>query len=68
MIALEKFLKPIELANTPLSETHRAYRMDGNSPQPDMRKDAGLGTCACCDYFATNTDSIFLIEETELLR
>lgn len=68
MIALEKFLEPIELANTPLSETHRAYRMDGNSPQPDMRKDAGLGTCACCDYFATNTDSIFLIEETELLK
>ncbi|MYG40242.1 MAG: hypothetical protein F4201_05435 [Nitrospira sp. SB0677_bin_15] len=68
MIALEKFLEPIELANMPLSEIHRAYRMDGNSPQPDMRKDAGLGTCACCDYFVTNNDSVFLIEETQLLK
>ncbi|MCY4612065.1 MAG: hypothetical protein OXB94_00360 [Nitrospira sp.] len=64
MIALEKFLEPIQIAGSPL-ENHRAYRMDG---QPDMRKGAGLGTCACCDYFVTNTDSIFLIEETELLK
>lgn len=69
MIALEKFLKPIELANTPLSETHRAYRMDGNSPQPDMRKDAGLGSCNCCDYFMPwNDDSVLLIEETQLIQ
>ena len=68
MTALEKFLEPIKLAGTPLSETHHAYRMDGNSPKPDMRKDVGLGTCACCDYFVTNIDSIVLIEETELLK
>lgn len=67
MITLAKFLEPIKLAGTPL-EAHRAYRMDGNSPQPDMRKGAGLGTCTCCDYFVTNTDSVFLIEETELLK
>lgn len=65
MIALEDFLEPIKLAGTPLTEKHHAYRMDG---QPDMRQDAGLGTCACCDYFVTNNDSVFLIEETELLK
>jgi len=65
MTALEKFLEPIKLAGTPLSENHRAYRMDG---QPDMRKGAGLGPCDCCDYFVTNNDSVFLIEETELLK
>lgn len=64
MTALEKFLEPIEIAGSPL-KSHRAYRMDG---QPDMRKGAGLGTCACCNYFVTNTNSIFLIEETQLLK
>ena len=63
MTAIEKFLEPIKVAGSIL-ENHRAYRMDG---QPDMRKDAGLSTCACCDYFVTSTDSIVLIEETELL-
>ena len=64
MTALEKFLEPIQIAGSPL-KNHQAYRMDG---QPDMMKDAGLGTCNCCDYFVTNTESIFLIEETELLK
>lgn len=69
MIALEKFLEPIKLANTPLSEPPRAYRMDGNAPQPDMRKDAGLGSCNCCDYFMPwNDDSVLLIEETQLIQ
>ena len=69
MITLEKFLEPIKLANTPLCQTHRAYRMDGNTPQPDMRKNAGLGTCNCCDYFMPyNDDSVLLIEETQLIQ
>lgn len=67
MTALNKFLEPIEIAGKPL-ETHRAYRMDDGSGKPDMRKDAGLGECNCCDYFVTNTESIFLIEETQLLE
>ena len=67
MIALEKFLEPIEIAGSPL-ENHRAYRMDDGPNKPDMRKYAGLGSCNCCDYFVTNTDSIILIEETELLE
>ena len=65
MIVLEKFLEPIKLAGMPLTEKHHAYRMDG---EPDMRTGAGLGTCACCDYFVTNAESIILIEETELLK
>ena len=42
--------------------------MDDGPNKPDMRKYAGLGSCNCCDYFVTNTDSIILIEETELLE
>ena len=68
MIDLEKFLEPIELAGTPLQD-HRAYRMDGESPQPDMRKDVGLGPCNCCDYFLlSKDDTIILIEETKTYR
>ncbi len=67
MIALEKFLEPIKVAGNPLKD-HRAYRMDDGSGKPDMRKDAGLAECSCCDYFVTNTESIFLIEETQLLE
>ncbi len=68
MIALEKFLEPIEIAGSPL-ESHRAYRMDDGSGKPDMRKDAGLGPCDCCDYFmCENDDSVVLIEETRLME
>jgi len=66
MIALEEFLEPIELAGTPLN--YQAYRMDGNTPSPDMRKDVGLGTCNCCDYFVLSKEgAVVLIEETELM-
>ena len=68
MTALKKFLEPIEIAGKPLDEKYQAYRMDDGSGKPDMRKDAGLGKCNCCDYFVTNTDSIILIEETKLLE
>ena len=68
MIALDKFLEPIEIAGKPPDEKYQAYRMDDGSDKPDMRKDAGLGECNCCDYFVTNTDSIILIEETKLLE
>lgn len=68
MIALEKFLEPIEIAGSPL-ENHRAYRMDGTSPKPDMRQEAKLGTCKCCDYFKfDDDDTIVLIEETQLMK
>ena len=67
MIALSKFLQPIELAGTPL-QNHHAYLMDGILPQPDMRKDVGLGTCNCCDYFLISNGVVVLIEETQLLQ
>lgn len=67
MIALSKFLQPITLARKPL-QNYQAYRMDDISPQPDMRKDVGLETCNCCDYFLISNGVIVLIEETQLLR
>ena len=69
MTALDQFLEPIEVAGESLGDIHQAYRMDGNSPKPDMRRDAGLGTCNCCDYFMfAKTDIVVLIEETQLMR
>ncbi len=69
MTTLEQFLEPIEFAGESLGDKHRAYRMDGNRPKPDMRRDAGLGTCNCCDYFMfAKDDIVVLIEETQLMR
>lgn len=66
---LDKYLEPIMVANRPLGGTHQAYRMDGDSSLPDMRINAGLGTCNCCDYFIHgNNDTVVLIEETQLVR
>ena len=67
MIALSKFLQPITLARKPL-QNYQAYLMDGISPQPDMKKDVGLGTCNCCDYFLISNGVVVLIEETRLLQ
>lgn len=64
---LSKFLQPITLAGTRL-QNHHAYRMDDTSPRPDMRKDVGLGTCNCCDYFLISDGTVVLIEETQLLQ
>ena len=66
MIALSKFLQPIELAGTPL-QNHHAYRMD-DTKQSNMRKDVGLGTCNCCDYFLISNGTVVLVEETQLLQ
>ena len=35
---LDQYLEPITVANRPLGGKHRAYRMDGDSPLPDMRR------------------------------
>ena len=67
MIALSKFLQPIRLARKPL-QNHRAYRMDDTSEQSDIRKEVGLGTCNCCDYFLISNGTVVLIEETRLLQ
>ena len=67
MTELEKFLEPIKVAGKSLGDKYQAYRIDGNSPQPDMRKDAGLGPCNSCDYFIFNNDLLIFIEETQLI-
>ena len=67
MMDLKKFLQPITLARKPL-QNHQAYRMDDTSEQSNMRKDVGLGTCNCCDYFLISNGTVVLIEETQLLQ
>ena len=68
MTSLEKFVETIQLARVSLNADYQAYRIDGNSPDPDMRKKAGLGSCNCCDYFLISKDGvIILIEETQLI-
>ena len=64
---LSKFLQPITLARKSL-QNHHAYRMDDTSQQSNMRKDVGLGTCNCCDYFLISNGTVVLIEETQLLQ
>ena len=66
MTALRNYLEPIELAGKSLGDQYRGYRIDGNSPDPDMRRDAGLGTCNSCDYFISQPTALILIEETQL--
>lgn len=63
---LKKFLQPITLTRKPL-QNHQAYRMD-DTEQSNMRKDVGLGTCNCCDYFLISNGTVVLIEETQLLQ
>ena len=63
MTKLAKFLEPIGRGCG-----HSAYRMDSTTPKANMRKEAGLGTCNCCDYFLFDQrGSIVLLEDTRLL-
>lgn len=63
---LDRFLEAIRAADGSPAGPYRAYRMDGISPDPNMRRTAGLGECNCCDYFVSNPRTVFLIEETRL--
>ncbi len=67
MSSLDKFLKPIKVADKLINKDRQAYCMDGD---PDMRTEAGLGTCNCCDYFTisatSNRNIVILIEITQL--
>lgn len=67
MTALHDYLEPIELAGKHIGKQYRGHRMDGTSPSPDMRKDAGLGTCNSCDYFLSHPTAVVLVEETRLV-
>ena len=74
MTLLDKYLEQIEVAGKSLGgEAFKAYRMDDGSNKPDdMRRDIGLGTCHCCDYFKIRTrnqkEVVVLIEETRLMK
>ena len=63
---LSQFAEPIESIGGSL----KAYRMDSTKKGSNMRSDAGLGTCECCDYVTVSKDnqSVVFIEETDLER
>ena len=66
MSRLESFMETVKASGATVQPNCRAYRMDGASP--DMRKEAGLGTCNCCDYVTFDgTGKVILIEETKLI-
>ncbi len=67
MSGLNKYLSPITVAGKHLGK-FKAYKMDNTSPDSNMRKDVGLGTCNCCDYFQFKSGKVWLIEETDLTR
>ena len=67
MMDLSNFLEQIELAGESL-QNHHAYRMDDTSEESHMRREVGLGTCNCCDYFLISDETVVLIEETQLLQ
>ena len=66
MSRLESFIEAVKANGVVVQPNCRAYRMDG--PSPDMRKEAGLGTCNCCDYVTFDrTGKVVLLEETKLV-
>ena len=68
MNSLEQFCEPIKVADDPIGNEYKAYKMDSSDKKNDMRAMVGLGTCHCCDYFKLKDDSIIFIEETRLLK
>ena len=67
MSRLESFMETVRANGAVVQPNCSAYRMDGTSP--DMRIEAGLGTCNCCDYITFDgTGKAILIEETQLVR
>ncbi len=68
MNRLSRYLEPIKVAGESLDDKFEAYRMDNHVGDNQMRKNVGLGTCSCCDYFTLNNHSIFLIEKTNLTK
>lgn len=66
MSRFDRYLETILVAGHPLSECYKAYKIDGVSPNLNMRNDAGLGSCHSCDYFLISDGFIYLIEETKL--
>ncbi len=68
-MSLERFLEPIQVADEPIGEEYKAYKMDAtNPPARNMRHLVSLGTCHCCDYFLIKGNTVIFIEETRLLK
>ena len=65
MSGLNKYFAPITIAGEHL-DNFKAYKMDSTAAGSNMRKDVGLGTCNCCDYFQIKSGTIWLFEETDL--
>lgn len=62
---LEQFVEPmLDNEANPIRTEVTFFKMDGD---PDMRAQARLGSCSCCDFLAIGDDSILFVEETELL-
>ena len=68
MTFFEKYLEPIRLSGDSSPLLYQAYRLDGTHPGPDLRRDASVGSCNCCDYFFFSSyGSLILVEDTQLI-
>ena len=67
MKIFERYLEPVKLSGDSEELLHQAYRLDGTHPNPDLRRDAKVGSCNCCDYFFFSVSgTLVLIEDTRL--
>lgn len=67
MKIFEKYLERVKLSDDSERLLHQAYRLDGTYPNPDLRRDAKVGSCNCCDYFFfLASGTLVLIEDTRL--
>ena len=67
MTLFGKYLEPIRLSGDPEALLYQAYRLDGTHPGPDLRRDASVGSCNCCDYFFFSAcGNLILVEDTQL--
>ena len=68
MTFFEKYLEPIRLSDDASPLLYQAYRLDGTHPKPDLRRDASVGSCNCCDYFFfSSCGNLILVEDTRLI-
>lgn len=67
MTLFEKYREPIKLSGDSEPLSYKAYRLDGCHPNPDLRCDAAVGSCNCCDYFFFSCENLVLIEDTRLI-
>lgn len=68
MTPFENYIEPIKLSGDSQALLYKAYRLDGTHPNPDLRRDAAVGSCNCCDYFFFSVGgNLILIEDTRLI-